>query len=462
MQRVYCVAVLFALVLCASCASAIEIWSAAPKARVARPSETQVIVYDSRPELGMGMHSIDKPSREMVSKLGIRLVRTTLYWNKMEPTDKAGVYDSKYLSEWDALVETCRKSGVYLVVVVHGDPPGVSYADREAGYGRFAGFVADMARRYPSILYWELFNEMDSGFTCLFGASDNIAMRERGKNYADMLKVAYPVIKAANPACWILCGGMNDTDEFPRGVYEGGGRPFFDIMNIHTYGVPVLTSFVERGKRVRTIMADNGDADKPLWNTEFGLDAGNVVGAWGYPHSWSPAQDDAKAFDAKQLEDYEGCLKMNNQLGLYQKMLPYQFQAGNERDDDGSIKTKAQLPVGMTIDDFGFGIVRSDLTPRPTYTWLLENQANAWITKKPRFTTTVSVPTTKRMIPVGYDYRETEGGIEIKGVVVDSLVPTRIDLIFAPEPEAVEPGGKPGEKPKKNGTWKPAADPWDI
>ncbi|NLN75457.1 MAG: glycoside hydrolase family 5 protein [Armatimonadetes bacterium] len=436
--------------------------ASAPKPTIYRPCETRVVVYDARPELGMGMHDLSKPAREMVDELGIRLVRHTLYWNLMETTDKAGLYDTKYLPQWDKLVDDCRKEGICLVGVVHGDPPGVSYSDRLAGYERYARFMADMASRYPSVIYWELFNEMDAGFTCLFGANDSVPMVERGKQYTQMLKIVYPAIKSANPAAWVLCGGMTDTADFPRGIYQGGGKRFFDIMNIHTYGAPFSLAFVERGQNVRKIMAEFDDENKPLWNTEFGLDAGNVVGAWGYPHDWNPAQDDATAFDAKQLEDYRTSLEKNTELGLFNKTLPYQFQAGNERDDDGEIKTKASLPSGMTIDDYGYGIVRRDMSPRPTYKWLLESQLNSAILRKPATTVNVFVPTKIPMRPVGYEYKEVAGGIEIQRVVVDSLVPTSINLIYASEPKPKSPTGKPEPDKKKNIDPRHVPDPWDI
>lgn len=461
--RLLFIAVLLALLSCSTMASDQEyITSGIPKVTLHRPSLTQAVVYDTRPELGIGMHDVSRPARDMVAKLGIRLVRHTLYWNRMETTEKAGVYDPAYLSEWDTLVEDCRREGLSLVVVVHGDPLGISFAEREAGYRRFARFISDMARRYPSVIYWELMNEMDSGFTCLFGAKDNVPMLERGKHYAEFLKIAYPAVKAANPACWVLTGGMSNTDDFPRGIYEASGRAYFDIMNIHTYGVPVVTAFVERGQRVREIMNANGDRGKPLWNTEFGIDAGNVVGAWGYPHTWNPPRDDAKVFDEKQLEDYRNCLAKNQELGLYQKLLPYQFQAGNERDGDGAIKTKAQLPEGMTIDDYGFGIVRRDMSPRPTYNWLLETRPNSPVLGKPRFITSVFIPTERPMAPIGYDYKDSEGGIQVMRVLVDSLAPTRIDLRFAPDPRAPEPGDKPSETPKKRERATPLPDPFDI
>lgn len=452
-----------AALVCATPSSAIQlsmIGAGGPKPTVYRPCETQVIVYDARPELGIGMHDMSKPARDMVSSVGIRLVRHTLYWNLMETTDKPGLYDGKYLAQWDKLVDDCRREGICLEVVVHGDPPGVSYANRQAGYERFARFMADMVSRYPSIVYWELFNEMDAGFTCLFGASDNVAIRDRGKQYAEMLRIVYPAVKSANPAAYVLCGGMSDTNEFPRGIYDGGGKRYFDIMNIHTYGVPVATAFVERGKNVRKIMAEYGDDYKPVWNTEFGLDAGNVVGAWGYPHSWKPAKEDGPTFDAKQLEDYQACFEKNNELHLFDKVLPYQFQAGNQRDDDGAIKTTAKLADGMTIDDYGFGMVRRDMSPRPTYTWLKEAQVNSTLSHRPSAVVNVFVPTKVPMRPVGYDYKEVSGGIEIQRVLVDSLVPTAIQLIYTAEPSKSTKPGTKSTSPKTDSRHTP--DPWDI
>jgi GH35 family endo-1,4-beta-xylanase len=396
---------------------------------VYQKSPTELVVWDARPELGVGMHQMPDEQIDRVRKLGVRFVRHTLYWYQVEKTGEPGKYDAEHLAQWDDLVRRCERQGVVLVVVVHGNPPGVSFANRPAGYRRFATFMGDMAKRYPQIRYWELWNEMDVAFTDLFGAQNGVPMRERGRLYAEMLKLAYPAIKEANPEAWVLVGGMTDTDEFPRGLYEGGGRDYFDLMNIHTYGVPVMWSFSARGQRVRRIMDEFGDDGKPLWNTEFGIDAGNFVGAWGYPHSWSPPQKDDAFFDAEQRRQWEACLEKNRELGLYAKVLPYQFQAGNERDDDKRIKERAQLPPGMTIDDYGFGLVRSDgKTPRPTYTWLLEQQRNRPIQEAPSFTTDIRFRPTTKAVPVGYEYQWEGEALVIRHVKADSAFPTRIRL----------------------------------
>ncbi len=176
-------------------------------------------------------------------------------------------------------------------------------------------------------------------------------------------------------------------------------------------------------------MAANGDANKPLWDTEWGIDAGNFVGAWGYPHTWKPPQNDAEYFDSAMIDQWKQVIWSARHLGIYQKYLPYQFHAGNERNDDGKIQELAQLPKGMTIDDYGFGIVRSDgKTPRPIYNWLLEQQFNRDINDSPAFTTDVRFRPVQPAVPVGYKYSRDGEFLVIHNVVVDSLVPTKILL----------------------------------
>jgi hypothetical protein len=338
--------------------------------------------WDPRPELGIGVHQMTPEHIDLVKALGIRLVRHTLYWSQIETTATPGQYAPEALEHWDDLVRRCDAAGILLVVVVHGNAPGCSFATRQESYRRFAAFMGAMAARYRSIRYWELWNEMDSAFTDLFGAQDGLPLRERGRLYAEMLKLAYPAIRQANPQALVLTGGMTDWDEFPEGIYEGGGREVFDIMNIHTYGVPIVWAFVDRGMKVRALMQRHGDAHKPLWNTEFGVDAGNLIGAWGYPHG--RGEDDAQALDRMMTEQWAACLDAADKYGLYQKILPYQLQAGNERNDGGQIATETRLPEGHTIDDYGFGILRRDgRTPRPTYDWLKERDFNRAIRESP-------------------------------------------------------------------------------
>ena len=98
----------------------------------------------------------------------------------------------------------------------------------------------------------------------------------------------------------------------------------------------------------------------------------NFVGAWGYPHDGG--QEDGPTLDRLMVEQWTACLEAAAKYGIYQKIIPYQFAAGNERDDDHQIAKKIRLPEGQTIDDYGFGLVRRDgKTPRPVYDWLKQH-----------------------------------------------------------------------------------------
>jgi hypothetical protein len=242
-----------------------------------------------------------------------------------------------------------------------------------------------------------------------------------------MLQKAAPRIREANPDAWILTGGMTDWGEFPRGIYEGGGREHFDILALHTYGVPVDWAFAGRGLQLHRILEEFGDADRPLWNTEFGIDAGNLVGAWGYPHARTPPQKDGDYFDQEQKRQWQACLAANRELGLYAKLLPYQFVAGNERDDDHKIRERAQLPPGLSIDDYGFGIVRRDgATPRPLYDWLLAEQCNRPIQEEPVCEVDVRCRPAKDHVPIGYEHAWEGDEMVVRKVRVDSVYPTRV------------------------------------
>jgi hypothetical protein len=402
-----------------------------PDVAVYRRSATELWVYDVRPEAGVGAHNLDDNAIRIVRAANMRLVRLTMYWNLIETTATPGKYDARALAQWDDLLKRCEKGGIVPVILVHGNAPGVDFEHRQEGYRRFARFMHDMAKRYPKVQFWELWNEMDQGFTDLFGAQKpEIPLRARGKMYAEMLKLAYPAIKQANPHAWVLCGGMTNWDEFPRGIYEGGGRDYFDFMNIHTYGVPVLYGFVGRGLSLYSVMKEFHDEGRPIWNTEFGIDAGNVVNAWGFPHARKEPLEDGPEFDAVHLTTWRECFEDNARRRLYVKALGYQLMAGNETAKD-KMEGEAKLPPGRKADDYGFGLLRADgKTPRPAYNWLKDSNPNKDVITTPQRTMDVEAYIPDGALPVGYtiDYEWRRPWMIIKDVKINALEPTIIKL----------------------------------
>ena len=94
------------------------------------------------------------------------------------------------------------------------------------------------------------------------------------------------------------------------------------------------------------------------------------------------------------------------------------------------MEKEARLPVGRKQDDYGFGLVRSDGTPRPAYDWLKTRAYNADLMKQETRTLDIELYVPDGATPVGhsYDYEWRKPWVLIKAVKVDSLEPTIIRL----------------------------------
>lgn len=387
--------VILTALVCAAPSSALQlmgIGAGAPKITVYRPCETQVVVYDARPEMGVSFE-VEKPAIGALDAVDVRIARVVLDLSLMETTDKPGLYDSAYLGKWDKLIEECRARGVCLDVTIKGTPPGTDTKDPSAMCARVARFAADMAARYPSVAYWELGDDMNA---CLSIDRSDLKANDLGRLGAQFLKSAYPTIKIANPAAQVVC--LAQTTDFLKGVYEGGASRCFDVALIKTDSKGLVAAAAD----LRKPMSANGDATKPLW----------CVYKDGFEHT-----------------KLETAFAANNDGGLYQKVL---------------------------VEKTG---------PVEESKWLPDARVNAAIDAKPRNTSNVFVPTKQPMVPLGYDYREVDGGIEVQRVVVDTLIPAIIQLRYAPEYVPTKPGGnpssRPGPAPRKTDD-RHTPDPWDI
>lgn len=382
-------------------------------------------VYDKRPELGVGVHPVvSDQSISQVKDANMRTIRVSLWWGWFTP-------GSEQERQWDEMIPRLRDQGIEVVGLISGHPSTYNYENRYTAYQDFAAFMEYVAKRYPSVRYWELFNEMDMGAD-IFGAgqSPDVPMLERGKNYGEMLKLVYPRLKQANPNVWVLTGGMMDTNDFPRGIYQAGARNYFDFMAIHTYGDQVLGEpFIDRAANVKRVMTEYGDDLKPLINTEFGMSGGITACVWmqykgGLPHQQDPPQDDGTVFDDDQVKNWKDPIEYNLSYKTYWKLFPYQLHAGNDICKY-EIDTYAKLPPGLVGDDYGFGIFRRDgTTPRPAYTWLKGRNVNGALTSTQSTNYDVKIPAPEKLRPIGYRWVIRGSEMTIKAVPVNSLVPT--------------------------------------
>jgi len=206
-------------------------------------------------------------------------------------------------------------------------------------YGEFAAKVAERYR--GKISAYEIWNEPNA-VTFYSPAPDPAG-------YSDLLKAAYPRIKAADPSATVIGGVLAALIDFGNvtinpvrfltEMYAAGAKDFFDAFSFHPYhyslkfseGVPLANSPVDQVIDMRQVMVANGDSAKKIWCTEYGMPTSRV------------SEADQAAF----IKDI---------LTKWQEM-PY---AGPLL-----IYTTRDRRTGSTNDQDTFGVYRTDWTGKP-------------------------------------------------------------------------------------------------
>jgi hypothetical protein len=189
----------------------------------------------------------------------------------------------------------------------------------------FADFMHDLVNRYSQppylVKYWEIGNEPDidpglvppeSGIGCWGDLNDEYY---GGGYYAEMLKVVYPQIKAADPDAQVLVGGLLldcdpanppevkvgsgtykdcSSSRFIEGILRNGGGDYFDAISFHAYDYyyralgkyghpgwhsawdttgPVASA---KANYLRGLLSQYGHPEKYLMNTEVAILCGNT------------------------------------------------------------------------------------------------------------------------------------------------------------------------------------------
>ncbi|MBV7329711.1 glycoside hydrolase family 5 protein [Chloroflexi bacterium TSY] len=223
-------------------------------------------------------------------------VRANIGWKFIEP---ANVTPDKFnWSSADRVVGAARDAGIHMLITFEHSPEWAATLENGpidiAPLSEYAEFVGAVVERYdgdgfqdapgsPEIDHYELFNEPDLTVHYPGGWGK---WGEHGKEYAEMLSVVYPVMKAANPDVQVVLGGIGfDGFEEDNGhavrrflddVLDNGGGDYFDILGIHTYpffawkwacqGVGIL----QKTRFLRNLMAQHG-INKPVMLTEGGV-----------------------------------------------------------------------------------------------------------------------------------------------------------------------------------------------
>ncbi|WP_162528713.1 hypothetical protein, partial [Mycolicibacterium sp. CBMA 361] len=191
----------------------------------------------------------------------------------------------------DAIMNAAKARNMGVLAMVNSTPlwagtagtiPGAQTPDPTA-YANFMGKVA--ARYAKTVSAYEVWNEVNC--VCFY---DPVSPQ----SYTDLLKAAYPAIKAADPSATVIAAGlgavfslggitMNPAD-YVNAMYAAGAKGFFDALAFHPYqeslpfsdgqGKP-LTPYTQI-QQIYDLMVANGDAAKKIWITEYGVPTNNV------------------------------------------------------------------------------------------------------------------------------------------------------------------------------------------
>ncbi len=303
----------------------------------------------------------------LVKNAGFGWVKQQVRWVDVEPNP-----GSFQWGNLDAVVGAANAGGTPILLSMVQAPPwaAVSGGNYPRNPSDFAAFMSAVASRYKGrVAAYELWNE--ENFAREVGAG-NI----NPGNYVELLKAAYPAVKAADPAALVVSGaptptGVNDPNIAERDItylqqmyaYQGGVvKQFFDILGAHNepYANPPDQTvanhtnpsyandpsfFFRQVEDYRNLMVSQGDGNKQIWETEIGYDANPLAPA-----------------------GYNGWTVSDQQQATYLVAL-FQYARSNY-PWLGAIfvwNLNFQAVVPQTDEKWGFGVLNPDYTARPAY-----------------------------------------------------------------------------------------------
>jgi hypothetical protein len=229
-------------------------------------------------EAGVVLNDTSAPALQALSSLGTHWVRVFAKWPDLEP--QRGVYAPNWIESYVHLFKQLGRRTKVIVDMV-GTPQWETGSSNDhtppANDQEFADFVATMARDWAGkVAAYEIWNEEDSP-SWWVGAPDPVG-------YTQLLQATYRAVKAVEPNTMVVLGGLTGNDyDFLEGVYDAGGKGYFDAVAVHTdTACNTLSPYTYLRdidnridpdaflgfREIHALMRAHGD-DKPIWLTEM-------------------------------------------------------------------------------------------------------------------------------------------------------------------------------------------------
>ena len=201
------------------------------------PAPTTTGIADSD-VWGQDQAGVDK-TMDMIKATNVSAVRLMIPWAGVEATQ--GTLD---WSSIDKTVNSAAARNIAVVGMVNSTPRwavvsgGQYLSSRPASPAAYADFVAKFVARYAGkVAAVEIWNEPNS-VTFWTPTPDPAA-------YTELLKAAYPKVKAVDPSVVVVSAGLGAIQSFGSvtinpvayvtQMYAAGAKPYFDALSFHPY-----------------------------------------------------------------------------------------------------------------------------------------------------------------------------------------------------------------------------------
>jgi hypothetical protein len=320
-------------------------------ASLAAPAGSALLASASAAEAGVNLNSLEPSAVAQARALGVHWVRVFAPWPDLEPSP--GVHSDFWLPRFERLFATLPK-GTHVIVDFVDAPSWESGSAAPnappANPADYAAALHYVAERWAGhVAAYEIWNEEDAT-AWWAGAPEPVA-------YTRLLQAAYPAVKSADPAAKVVLGGLTGNDyDFLQGVYQAGGKGYFDAIGVHTDTACDVNSpyvFLRDSdvrldpdsflgyREVHATELANGN-DVPIWMTEMSWRTTSAECSEGLFSGLKP-EGVSEAQQATYLSQAYHCLAAAPyvQLGLWYPIL-----------DEGAVDS---------------GLLRSNLTHKPSY-----------------------------------------------------------------------------------------------
>lgn len=221
---------------------------------------------------GVAAHPLRPVEWESIGKVkalcreaGIRWMRTDFSFSYICQSP-----DTLYFDKYDQLLEQLQQGGMQVLPILQGydweiknkRPQAWPLYQHPEEWRRYVR--ATVQRYHHRLKYWEIWNEQDGGFW---------KPKPDAAQYVALLKIAYEEIKAIDPTCQVVIGGLVSWNApYLQDMYKAGAKGYFDILAVHPYqwGPDASAKTLREMEAFQSVMQAHQQGHLPVWITEGG------------------------------------------------------------------------------------------------------------------------------------------------------------------------------------------------